>query len=86
MVAYWYRGEDTQDPEGNSWVSGKLEPTETKEAAVRETQEEISHTINYSDLQFLRTYRWNHEDLTITFEVFKAQTLFNAVTVTLSLY
>jgi mutator protein MutT len=72
-----------QDPEGATWglVGGKVEPGETKEqAAIRETQEEISHIIDPSQLQFLKSYHWDREDLDITFEVFKLQTLSDTVT------
>jgi 8-oxo-dGTP pyrophosphatase MutT (NUDIX family) len=72
-----------QDPEGATWglVGGKVEPNESKETtAIRETQEEIGHVIDPSQLQFLKTYRWDREDLDITFEVFKLRTLSDAVT------
>jgi mutator protein MutT len=63
-----------ESPEGATWglVGGKVDPGETKEeTAIRETQEEIGHTINPSQLRFLKTYHWDREDLDITFEVFK---------------
>lgn len=72
-----------QDPEGATWglVGGKLDPGETKEAtAIRETEEEISHIIDPSQLEFVKTYHWDREDLDITFEVFKLRTLADAVT------
>lgn len=67
-----------QDPEGATWglVGGKVEPGEDKaETAIRETEEEIGHVIDSSQLQFLKTYHWDREDLDITFEVFKLKTL-----------
>jgi mutator protein MutT len=72
-----------RDPEGVTWglVGGKFDPGETKEmTAVREIQEEIGHTIDPSQLEFLKTYHWDREDLDITFEVFKLRTLTDAVT------
>lgn len=72
-----------QDPEGTTWglVGGKVEPGETKEAtAIRETEEEISHIIDPSQLEFVKTYYWDREDLDITFEVFKLRTLADAIT------
>lgn len=72
-----------RDPEGATWglVGGKVELDETKETtAIRETQEEIGHTIDPSQLKFLKTYHWDREDLDITFEVFKLQTLSDEVT------
>lgn len=75
-----------RDPEGATWglVGGKVEPNETKEiTAIRETQEEIGHVIDPSQLQFLKTYHWDREDLDITFEVFKLKTLSGAVTLEL---
>lgn len=75
-----------QDPEGTTWglVGGKVDPGENRtQTAVRETQEEIGHTINPVQLQFLKTYHWDREDLDITFEVFKLKTLANDVTLEL---
>ena len=72
-----------RDPEGATWgfAGGKIEPGETKEvAAIRETQEEIGHSIGPSQLEFVKTYHWDREDLDITFEVFKLRTLSDAVT------
>lgn len=65
-----------QDPEGATWglVGGKIESDETKEiTAIRETQEEIGHTIDPSKLEFIKTYHWDRADLDITFEVFRLQ-------------
>jgi len=72
-----------RDPEGTTWglVGGKVDPGETKEKAViRETQEEIGHVVNPSELQFLKSYHWDREDLDLTFEVFKLETPADAVT------
>ncbi len=72
-----------RDPEGATWglVGGKVEPDETiVEAAVRETREEIGHSIDPVQLVFLKTYHWDRDDLDITFEVFKLTTLANDVT------
>jgi 8-oxo-dGTP pyrophosphatase MutT (NUDIX family) len=72
-----------RDPEGATWglVGGKIESDETREvAAIRETQEEIGHTIDPSKLAFIKIYHWNREDLDITFEVFKLQALSAEVT------
>lgn len=69
-------------PEGATWglVGGKVDPGETKEAtAIRETQEEIGHSVDPSQLKFVKTYHWDREDLDITFEVFKLRTLSDAV-------
>lgn len=66
-----------RDPEGATWglVGGKVDPGEDKiQTAVRETQEEIGHTIDPSQLQFLKTYHWDRDDLDITFEVFRLKT------------
>jgi ADP-ribose pyrophosphatase len=71
-----------RDPEGTTWglVGGKVEPNEAKEVtAIRETQEEIGHTIDPLQLEFIKTYHWDREDLAITFEVFKLKTLSDAV-------
>ena len=73
-----------RDPEGATWglVGGKVEPGEVKETtAIRETQEEIGHTIDPSKLTFLKTYHWDRDDLDITFEVFKLQAVSEEVTV-----
>jgi 8-oxo-dGTP diphosphatase len=75
------------DPEGTTWglVGGKVEPDEDKiQTAVRETQEEIGHIIDPAQLQFLQTYHWDREDLDITFEVFKLQTMTADVTLELA--
>lgn len=72
-----------RDPEGATWglVGGKVEPGEDKaETAIRETQEEIGHSIDPPQLEFLKTYYWDRDDLDLTFEVFKLQTLSAAVT------
>lgn len=69
--------------EGATWglVGGKVEPGETKEtAAIRETQEEVGHTIDPSQLTFVKTYHWDREDLDILFEVFRLQVVSEAVT------
>jgi 8-oxo-dGTP pyrophosphatase MutT (NUDIX family) len=71
-----------RDPEGATWglVGGRVEASETREiTAVRETQEEIGHTIDPSRLEFLKTYRWDREDLNITFEVFRFPTSSDAM-------
>ena len=71
-----------RDPEGTTWglVGGKVDPGEDiRMTAIRETQEEIGHTINPSDLQFIKTYHWDREDLGITFDVFRLHTLTDAV-------
>ena len=75
-----------QDPEGATWglVGGKVDAGEDKiQTAVRETQEEIGHTIDPVQLQFLKTYHWDRDDLDITFEVFKLKTLTSDVTLEL---
>jgi len=61
-------------PEPKTWglVGGKIDPGEDKlNAAVRESEEEIGHTIPHEKLQFVKTYFWEREDATITFEVYK---------------
>ena len=76
-----------QDPEGATWglVGGQVEPGEdTTETAIRETEEEIGHRIEPSQLQFMKTYHWDREDLDLTFEVFRLQTTTNRVTLELN--
>lgn len=64
-----------RDPEGATWglVGGKVEPGEDRvQAAIPEVQEEIGHTIAPVQLQFMKTYHWEREDLDIVFEVFRS--------------
>ena len=71
-----------RDPEGETWglVGGKVDPGEDIQmAAVRETQEEVGHTIDPKALHFIKTYHWDREDLNITFDVFKLDTLVDEV-------
>jgi mutator protein MutT len=75
-----------RDPEGTTWglVGGKVDPGEDKtQTAARETQEEIGHAIDPSQLRFLKTYHWDRADLDITFEVFTLKTLAKDVTLEL---
>lgn len=61
-------------PEAKVWglVGGNIDPGEDKlTAAVRESEEEIGHSIPHEKLQFVRTYSWEREDVTITFEVYR---------------
>lgn len=63
------------DPEGETWglVGGKIDTGESSlQAAVRETYEEIGLQIKSDQLQFIKSYHWDREDLDIHFEVFKA--------------
>jgi len=63
-----------EDPEGGKWglPGGKIESDETAvSAAVRETEEEIGHQVDSTQLKFLKRYRWDREDLDLVFEVFK---------------
>ena len=72
-----------QDPEGTTWglVGGKVEEGEDEAtAAKREVQEEIGHTLDLSELQFMKTYHWEREDLDITFTVFSLPTQTDKVT------
>jgi 8-oxo-dGTP pyrophosphatase MutT (NUDIX family) len=72
----------SEGPEGATWglVGGKIEIGETKEEAeIREAQEEVGYTIDPLQLKFLKAYHRDHEDLDITFEVFKLETFSDAV-------
>lgn len=72
--------------EGNTWglVGGNIDEGENSiQAAVRETSEEIAHTINQNDLQFVKSYHWKHEDAYIVFDVFIYKIKQNKVAITL---
>ena len=72
--------------EGDTWglVGGNIEPGEDKlDAAIREVDEEIGHNIRPSELEFLKTYRWDRDDFDITFEVFKYKIHRNEVNIDL---
>lgn len=63
-----------KDPEGETWglVGGKIDDGEDKfQAAVREVSEEIGLNINSTDLQFVKTFHWNRDDMDLKFEVFR---------------
>ena len=65
---------NAESPEGQTWglVGGKLDEGEdSKMAAIRETQEEIGHIVQPNDLQFLKSYHWDRDDLDIAFDVYK---------------
>jgi (d)CTP diphosphatase len=65
---------NAESPEGRTWglVGGKLDEGEdSKTAAIRETQEEIGHIVQPDDLQFLKSYHWDRDDLDITFDVYR---------------
>jgi 8-oxo-dGTP diphosphatase len=62
-----------QDPEGTTWglAGGKVEAGEDeKTAAQREVQEEIGYSLDTSDLQSVKSYHWERQDLDIHFTVF----------------
>ncbi len=64
------------DPEGETWglVGGKIDKGEDAiTAAVRETQEEINLTLNKDDLENVKSYHWDRDDLDIYFEVFRTK-------------
>lgn len=72
-----------QDPEGATWglVGGKVEPGEDEAAAARrEVQEEIGYDIDLGTLQFVKSYRWERDDLDIDFTVFALAAHTNRVT------
>lgn len=72
-----------QDPEGTTWglVGGKVEPSEDEAtAAKREVQEEIGHSLDLSELQFVKSYHWERDDLSIRFTVFTLPTQIEKVT------
>lgn len=61
-------------PEGNTWglVGGNIDEGEDSlAAALRETSEEINHSLPSSELTFLKTYHWERPDLDLKFEVYK---------------
>lgn len=60
-------------PEAETWglVGGNIDSGEDGiEAAIRETEEEVAHSIRESRLEFIRAYKWDREDKTIIFEVY----------------
>ena len=63
-----------KSPEGRTWglVGGNIDEGEDKvTAALREVQEEISHSIKENDLKYLRSYHWERDDVDLSFDVFK---------------
>ena len=71
-----------QDPEGETLglVGGKIESGENRlVAAKREVKEEIGYNPEFSQLQFLKTYHWDRNDLNIIFEVFKLRVSENPI-------
>jgi 8-oxo-dGTP pyrophosphatase MutT (NUDIX family) len=73
---------NAESPEGRTWglVGGKLDDGEdSKVAAIRETQEEVGHTVQSDELQFLKSYHWDRDDLDITFDVYKLSVTGDAV-------
>jgi 8-oxo-dGTP diphosphatase len=73
-----------QDPEGTTWglPGGKVELDETEAATVkREVQEEIGHELTIEELQFVKSYHWEREDLDIHFAVFTLPTQTEKVTI-----
>lgn len=60
-------------PEAETWglIGGKIDPGEGSiEAAIREAEEEVAHSIPENDLEFIKSYNWDREDKVIIFEVF----------------
>lgn len=73
-------------PEAKTWglVGGNIDPGEDKlTAAIREAEEEVGHSIPQEKLQFIRTYVWERENATITFEVYKYSVSKNEVDIVL---
>ena len=59
--------------EGDKWglVGGNIDDGENSiQAAIRETSEEINHKISKLDLEFVKSYQWEHDDADISFDVF----------------
>ncbi len=64
----------TGSPEENTWglVGGNVDRGEDGvTAAIREAEEEIGYSIPAEELHYQRTYVWERENITITFEVFQ---------------
>lgn len=77
----------TDKREGNTWglVGGKIDSGETsKQAVLRETQEEIGYQIPEDDLQFEKSYSWEHDDAYVSFAVFRYKTEQDRVTIALA--
>jgi 8-oxo-dGTP pyrophosphatase MutT (NUDIX family) len=74
------------DPEGKKWglVGGKVDSRESPtRTAVREVEEEIGHRIGLGQLELIKSYHWEREDLIIDFDVFRLHVLPNELTVEL---
>lgn len=64
----------SNSPESETWglVGGKIDEGENAlTAVVRECKEETGLEIKSDDLEFVKKYSWDREDITIDFDVFK---------------
>jgi 8-oxo-dGTP pyrophosphatase MutT (NUDIX family) len=67
----------TQSREGDTWglIGGNIDSgVDSIQAVVREAREEIGYTIQPDDLIFVKSYKWEHSDAHILFDVFRYKT------------